>query len=90
MIVEEEIRFFLKFKVLKFEYDKLLVENIINHNTFEVDCNIIVNATGFKTPGDELRELSSRAGKTFVIGDCLKPAKIFQAVSQGFDIGTKL
>ena len=90
IIVEEEIRFFLQFKVLKFEFEKLLVENIINHNTFEVDCNIIVNAIGFKTPGDELRELSNLIGKTFVIGDCLKPAKIFQAVSQGFDIGAKL
>jgi 2,4-dienoyl-CoA reductase-like NADH-dependent reductase (Old Yellow Enzyme family)/NADPH-dependent glutamate synthase beta subunit-like oxidoreductase len=90
IIVEEEIRFFLKFKVLKFENDKLLVENTINHNTFEVDCNIIVNARGFEVPEDELRELSSLAVKTFVIGDCLKPAKIFQAVSAGFDIGAKL
>ena len=45
MIVEENIRFYLRFKVINIARSFVIAENIENNNKFKIKCDLIVNAT---------------------------------------------
>ncbi len=85
MMVEEDVRFYLKFKVLNIGNDFVIAENIVNKNKFKIKCDLVVNAFGFEVPYNEIELLSHACKKIYVIGDCNKPGKLFQAVTQAYE-----
>ena len=90
ILVEEGVRFFLKFKVVKIENNKVIIENTINKNIFEIESDLIVNASGREIPVEEIKELSERYQHTHIIGDCLRPARLFQAVTEAFNVANAI
>ena len=90
ILVEEGVRFLTGSRVQKISKKKIIVENVKNKNSYELDADIIVNATGFIVPEEEVSLLKETCGESYVIGDCKKPAKIFQAVSEAFNVSLNI
>ena len=90
MIVEEKIRFYLKFKVVNIGTDAVVAENIENNNSFKIKCDIVVNATGFEVPYDELKSLTDIYKNSYIIGDCYRPGNLFNAVTQAYEVAKKV
>jgi 2,4-dienoyl-CoA reductase-like NADH-dependent reductase (Old Yellow Enzyme family)/thioredoxin reductase len=61
-----------------------------NERKIDFDAESIVVATGF-IPNDELvKNLRRQISETYVIGDCVEPRKIHEAIHEGFMAGLKL
>lgn len=90
MIVEEKIRFYLKFKVVNIGTDAVVAENIENNNSFKIKCDIVVNASGFEVPYDELKSLTDIYKNSYIIGDCYRPGNLFNAVTQAYEVAKKV
>ncbi len=90
MLVEEGVRFLLNYRINRIENGMVFAENLLNKNTFEIRSDLIVNAAGFEIPSKKIDVLRAACKNTFVIGDCHKPAKIFQAVSRAYEVAGKI
>jgi 2,4-dienoyl-CoA reductase-like NADH-dependent reductase (Old Yellow Enzyme family)/thioredoxin reductase len=86
MLVEQGIRFLLNFRVSRIRDNMVLAENLLNKNTFNIESELIINAAGFESPLKKIDELKNACKNTFVVGDCHNPSKIFQAISEAFEV----
>jgi 2-enoate reductase len=50
----------------------------------------VVIATGFNVPKKEISEFRKTGVKTFMVGDCIKPHRLREAISTGFETGKSI
>ncbi len=55
-----------------------------------VKADTVIIATGFKSNRKLAEELESLMLEVYMIGDCLRPRKILQAIHEGFSVGNKI
>ena len=67
-----------------------LVNVDVNGKQIEIKAEHVILAVGMK-PNNKLAEKLGRAGyKVYMIGDCVKPAKILEAIREGYRIATNI
>ncbi|GAG98370.1 unnamed protein product, partial [marine sediment metagenome] len=50
-------------------------------------ADTVVLATGAVVNQELYRELSGRVSEIYLVGDCVEPRCIFEAIAEGFDAG---
>ena len=55
-----------------------------------VGANTVIIAVGSDSNTTLWDQVKNRISETYVIGDCVKPRRILEAIQEGFEIGTKI
>jgi len=55
-----------------------------------LEAESIILATGSKSNGELARQLAKEIGELYVIGDCVEPRKVHDAIHEGFQVGLKV
>lgn len=82
MIAESSIHIVTGSRMIKADQDGVLVEKN-GKNTF-ISCDALVAAVGYRSSREMEDQLVGKIDMVFTIGDNVKPAKIIDAVAQGF------
>lgn len=84
----KEVRILTKSKVLRVGEKEVVVERDGKSSTLHADY--VINAIGM-APNKELGErLKDKGFKVTLIGDCLDPRRIIDAIKEGFEVGSRL
>lgn len=89
MLQDSGVKIHLSTKVTAIESNSVLLTDK-NGNKEYADSDFVIIATGYSVPESELLEYSSCGILTCKIGDCVKPAKLREAISSGFITGLEL
>lgn len=84
LIAKHEIEIYSKTKLVSIEDEYIMVE--ASGQSSKIQCDAIVIASGYKSDHSLADELEGKIEYT-IIGDNLKPRRIFDAVHEGFNIG---
>jgi 2,4-dienoyl-CoA reductase (NADPH2) len=85
---DKGVRVLTKSKALQIEEDGIVIER--DGKSFSLHANYVINATGM-VPNKEIGErLKEKGFKVTLIGDCLHPRRIIDAIKEGFEVGSKI
>jgi len=90
MIKKQEISVFLSSKVKKIKNDLAFIENQKTGERNKIKIDSVVFSTGYTANTEEINELTSSTPDFHIIGDCCKPGRLVDAISQGFKIALKI
>ncbi len=62
----------------------------VDAKIISLDAESIVLATGSKSNGELVKQLAKEIGELYVIGDCVEPRKVYDAIHEGFQVGLKI
>ena len=62
----------------------------VNGKRISLDAESIILATGSKSNGELAKQLADEIGELYVIGDCMEPRKVYDAIHEGFQVGLKI
>ncbi len=80
---------YLHTEVTSIEKDRLFLKNI-KGGIAEIKNDFVIIATGYYIPENEINGLRSCNIMTYTIGDCVKPANLREAISDGYNVGLKV
>ena len=60
------------------------------HNRKEIPCNTVVIAAGLDSRTDLVEPLKMRDAEVYVVGSCVRPGQIADAVADAFAVGCKI
>ena len=86
LLKERGVSTFLNWRLERIEEGRVLLSDR-NGNRKEVGTDSVILALGLKPNQDLLEPLRKRYPEVQVIGDCLEPRKIYQAVHEGAFVG---
>ncbi|MDD5658856.1 MAG: FAD-dependent oxidoreductase, partial [Actinomycetota bacterium] len=86
MLIDEGVHICLESTVMEIKDDHI---SIITKNAIyeDIETDFVVIATGFRVPDHELTKFSHLDLHTHIIGDCLKPQRLKNAIHDGYRIG---
>ncbi|MEM2709108.1 MAG: FAD-dependent oxidoreductase [Candidatus Methanomethylicia archaeon] len=85
---EKGVKILTETRVKEITSNSVIVD--IGREQFKIETDHVVLAVGMR-PNNKLAENLSRIGyKTYMIGDCIKPARILEAVRDGYRVGINI
>ena len=90
MMEKEKIDVFLSSKVEKIENKIVSIYNQKTEKRTKIKIDSLVFSTGYVSKRLEIDVLISSIPNYHIIGDCNKPGRLVDAISQGFDIASKI
>jgi 2,4-dienoyl-CoA reductase-like NADH-dependent reductase (Old Yellow Enzyme family)/thioredoxin reductase len=62
----------------------------VDGKRIKLGAESIILATGSKSNGELAKQLAKEIGELYVIGDCVEPRKVYDAIHEGFQVGLKI
>jgi thioredoxin reductase len=85
---ELEVAFWTKAEVKKIQHNEVTIQ--WKGSIDRVGANTVIIAVGSDSNTKFLDQVKNRIAETYLIGDCVKPRRILEAIQEGFEIGTKI
>jgi 2,4-dienoyl-CoA reductase-like NADH-dependent reductase (Old Yellow Enzyme family)/thioredoxin reductase len=76
-------------KVIEIKEGSVVVSDP-EHNRKEIPCDTVVIATGLDSRSGLVEPLKNRGAEVYVVGSCVKPGQIAEAVADAFAVGCKI
>ena len=80
--VERSAKCLVNTKVVEITDEGVICQN--KTEKFLVEADSVVCALGFKSPYEKVDALADLVDESYIIGDCSKVAKIYEAISQAY------
>ena len=76
-------------KIKRIEERKVIIEDR-EGNISSISCDYVVSAIGERPNLGVLKEIDKTRYKVYLVGDCVEPRRIGDAIKEGFEVGIKI
>ncbi|MCL5071428.1 MAG: NAD(P)/FAD-dependent oxidoreductase [Actinobacteria bacterium] len=97
MLKEDGVKILTSSKIVGISKESVSISRKIennNNNISEFTANLVVIAAGYKQPSEKVKLLESTCRSagidSYVIGDCLQPRRLRNAIEEGFKVGMQI